>query len=314
MERRISLIADVRALLRLIVLLMRLRPAIVSTGTPKAGLLVGLAAALTRVPRRVYILHGLRVEGSRGAMRVLLWAMEWLACVCAHTVVCVSPSLRDRALALRVLPARKARVIRAGTSSGIDTLRFCRTRERTQAAAALRAELGISPQQTVIGFVGRLTEDKGITELIEAHLDLTRERGLDCVLLIVGQNEGATIEELPNVYVIGHRDDVATCYHAMDVLALPTYREGFPTVVLEAACAEVPAVVTDATGSIDSVVADVTGLIVPVKDSRALADALQILITETENRHRMGLAARERVARDFRPQDVFNGLVEIFRN
>jgi glycosyltransferase involved in cell wall biosynthesis len=247
-------------------------------------------------------------------MRLLLWAMERLACFCAQTVVCVSPSLLDRAVALKVLPARKARLIRAGTSGGIDTARFCRTQERTQAAAALRAELGISPQQTVIGFVGRLTPDKGTTELIEAHLHLTRERGLDCVLLIVGRNEGATIDELPNVFVIGHRDDIAACYHAMDVLALPTYREGFPTVVLEAACAEVPAVVTDATGSVDSVVADVTGLIVPVRNSRALADALQILITDPGKRHVMGLAARERVAREFRPQDVFVGLAEILRS
>ncbi len=328
MPRDIDLRADARALLQLVALMVRLRPDVVSAGTPKAGLLVGLAAALTGVPRRVYLLRGLRLEGARGCRRALLWLLERTACRAAHLVICVSPSLRNEAVAQRVVPRGRTRVIGHGSSNGVDPARFAPSPDRDAAATRLRHNLGIAPDQLVVGFVGRLHPDKGLAELLAAHALLQQQMPTGPALLVVGDLDGTHREEKraagtgsggtgldqqPQVHVLGHIEDPAHCYRAIDVLALPTRREGFPNVVLEAACAEVPAVTTDATGAVDAVLTGVTGTVVPTRDAPALAAALRTLLEDPEQRLAMGRAARTRAERHFRPLDIWTGLAWAYR-
>jgi len=234
---------------------------IVDASTPKAGLLSGVAAWLARVPCRVYTLRGLRLETATGLKRALLWVTEWISCKCAHRVVCVSPSLRARAIGLKLVGDSKAIVLGEG-SGGVDIRRFSPAGRESAETQSLREKLGIAANALVIGFVGRLVRDKGIRELIEAFQGLNRKQpGLQ--LLLVGDFEQGDpvepeirrfIESSPAMIRPGFVSDTAPYYGLMDVLALPTYREGFPGVPLEAQASGVPVVTTTATGAVDSVV------------------------------------------------------------
>ncbi|WP_431245440.1 glycosyltransferase family 4 protein [Leifsonia xyli] len=301
MRRDPSPIADLRSLFAWIRLLRRLRPDVVSAGTPKAGLLGMLSARLVRVPARVYLLRGLRLETSTGLGRRILTALERVSIGCSTATVAVSRSLAARAQELRLGKRDRFVVLGDGSSNGVDVDAIERTLPSPAERDALRESLGLGAGP-VIGFVGRLTEDKGVGVLADA-LHLLRDRGIAVQLLVVGAAEGSATDPLTpsgvTVARTGFVTDPERYYALMDVLCLPTFREGFPNVVLEAAAAGVPTVTTDATGAVDSVVDGETGLIVPVRDAEALAEGLARLAGDAELRERLGAAARERARTRF---------------
>ncbi len=320
MERQITPLTDLRTLRELIRVLRKEKPTITKVGTPKAGLLGGLAAVAAGVPCRVYVLHGLRLETATGPKRALLWGAERVACLSAHRVLCVSPSLLREAERLRLLPRGKGVLLGNGTSNGVDSSRFAPTEELLRAAKLLREKFRIPEDAKVIGFVGRLTGDKGVVELLAAHRIL-QQRFPSLFLLLVGEPDPddplpagtASMLTAPGVIQAGWLADTAPTYHVMDVLALPTYREGFPGVPLEAAAAGRPAVTTSATGAVDSVVNGLTGYVVAPRDATALADALGRLLADPELAHRMGRNGQERVRRDFDRQVIWDTNDRLFR-
>lgn len=318
MVRDIGGFSDLVSLCRLWRLMRRQKPTITNVSTPKAGLLGGLASRLSCVPCRVYTLRGLRCETTKGVRRWALILSELVACRCAHLVICVSESLRQRAVALGIVDPLRTVVLASGSSNGVDLDRFAPTPERLGQAAGLRNNLGIPAGAPVIGFVGRLTRDKGLCELIEAYLHLRHQRPL-LHLLVVGDFEGG--DPVPsNVRKVIRCDsqiihtgivrDTAPYYHVMDILALPTYREGFPNAPLEAHAAGKPVVATRATGVVDSVIDGVSGVLVPVGDSEALAKGLELLLKDKELAAAMGSAGRERVRREFRQERVWKALAQ----
>ena len=165
MQREISPARDLLSLLLLWRLLRRLRPAICNVGTPKAGLLVGLAAWFNRVPCRIYTLRGLRLETATGAKRRILHLTERIACACAHRVICVSPSLRQRVVEFGLVRWEKTVILGSGSSNGIDCSRFAPTSDKIARANEIGCELGIEPGHPVVGYIGRFTRDKGVPEL-----------------------------------------------------------------------------------------------------------------------------------------------------
>lgn len=295
MQREISLLADLVSLVRLWFLIVRRRPDLVEFSTPKAGLLGTFAAMMCCVPQRVYMLRGLKCETATGLKRRILFAAERMAAACAHVVLCNSESLRDQALALRVAPRRKLRLLGQGSSNGVDISRFA------PGPTHVREKLGIPRNAKVIGFVGRLTTDKGLPELIDAFdtILLAEPRAH---LLLVGWFDAAEdaldydlcarILRHPRIDCTGFVRDTAPYYRAMDVLVLPTWREGFPNAVLEAAATGVPVVTTISTGARDSVVPEVTGLLVPPGYPQAISEAVLKIILDPERQFRMGQAAR----------------------
>lgn len=308
MARQPSPWSDLKALWRLWTLLRQLRPDIVEAGTPKAGLLGMLAAWLARVPSRVYTLHGLRLETARGPKRALLAMTERIAACAANRVICVSPSLRERAVELGLVAPKKACTLGPGGINGVDLARF---------GQALTRPLG----SRVLGFVGRFTRDKGVEELYAAfRLLRTRHSGLQ--LLMLGDFEDGdpisphlrrAIRRDRDVLRPGFVDDPAPFLADMDVVVLPSYREGLPLTAMEAAAAGRPLVAARATGTVDAVVDGVTGLLVEPGDPRALADALGSLLDDPDRSRRMGAAARAHAERDFEPERVWRTRLGLYR-
>ncbi|HEX5724472.1 MAG TPA: glycosyltransferase family 4 protein, partial [Longimicrobiaceae bacterium] len=314
MERRITPLRDLAAVRRLAARLARIRPDVVHAHTPKGGLLGMLAAALLRVPVRVYHLRGLAYKGAAGVRRALLRAADRTACALAHRVICVSHSAREAAVRDGVCPPGKVTVLLGGSGNGVDAAgRFDPARLPTGAGARTRARFGIPPDAAVVGFVGRLVGDKGIVELVRAWASL-REEFPGARLLLVGPWEArdpvapevrAALEGDPRVHLAGEDWDTPPLFAAMDLLALPTYREGFPNVLLEAAAMELPVVATRVPGCVDAVRDGETGTLVPARDAEALAGALARYLRDPALRAAHGRAGRARVLREFRREDLW---------
>lgn len=312
LRREIRLVSDLWALLEIFVVLRRLRPDIVNASTPKAGLLGMVGGLLARVPHRVYTLRGLRLETARGLKKRVLVIAEKIAVACAHRVVAVSDSLRIRTVATGIAAAEKVEVLGLGSSNGVDTDRFRSGLSRTE--LELRQSLGLADGTPVIGFVGRLTRDKGIHDLMAAFNQQVLPRVPSaCLLVVGGYEDGDPIEETlkrnleqnPAVVMTGMVADPAPYYRLMNVLALPSYREGFPNAPLEAAASEIPVVAYKATGTIDAVVDGITGVLVPVGAIAPLGEALCSYLLDSELRNRHGQAGRARVVEYFRPDLVW---------
>lgn len=309
MNRDLSPFHDVVALVRWVALLHRLRPDVVSVGTPKAGLLGSIAARLTGVPFRVYVLRGLRFETVEGAQRSVLRAAEVVAARCSHVVRAVSYSLRESAVDHGVAPFEKIRVIGAGSSNGVEIP------ERDRAPHSVSGERPLT-----VGFVGRATLDKGVDLLIAAVEELAA-RGISGTLLVIGAIESDQAGNLLDSFSArgwqierhGHVEDVGPMYERMTLLALPTKREGFPNVVLEAAVHGVPCVATRATGVPDAIISGVTGQIVDHRNPRHFADAIEEVGCEPGRAKNLGDAARERAERLFSRETVHRHLELFYR-
>ena len=318
MRREIAPLMDLWSLARLMLLLARLRPVLTDFSTPKAGLLGNVAAWLLGVPHRVYTLRGLKLESSRGWKReVLLWS-ERLAAQLAHVVLCNSESLRAEALRLGIAPERKLRLLGDGSINGVDIYKYSPKR----GTRTVRRGLGIRENDLVVGYVGRLTGDKGIPELLLAYEEVIKTRP-ECWLLLVGWFDAAEdalsadwrqrIAEHPRICCTGYVADVPEYYRAMDMLVLPTHREGFPNVALEAAACGLPVITTESTGARDAVVAEVTGLLVPAGHSAALAEAMLRLLGDAALRKEMGATGRRWVTERFSQARVLGLAVEFYR-
>jgi glycosyltransferase involved in cell wall biosynthesis len=315
MRRGISPAADAISLLAMCRILLRLRPAITDFSTPKAGFLGNVAAWMLRVPHRVYTLRGLKLEGSRGGKRRLLLWSERVAAWCSHGVLCNSSSLRSAALVLKIAPERKLRLLGDGSSNGVDAERF------SPGASGVRRALGIDEGDLVLGFVGRLTNDKGIPELLVAFEEILRVEPR-CWLLLVGWFDRAedALDSSWRMHIAGHKRirytgfvaDTAPYYRAMDLFVLPTHREGFPNVGLEASACGLAVITTESTGARDAVVPEVTGLLIPPGIPEAIGEAVLTLFADAERRKSMGNAGRAWVLERYTKERVLGLAVEFY--
>jgi glycosyltransferase involved in cell wall biosynthesis len=315
MTRRITPLADLRALWDVWRTIRAIRPDVVHTHTPKGGCLGMVAGWLTRTPVRVYHLRGTPLVTARGPKRVALWLGEWTSCRLAHRVIAVSHTLRDFAIREGLCPPGKITVLASGSGNGVDAA----SRFRPQGEAVRRAareELGIPAEALVVGFVGRMVGDKGIVELARAW-KAVRAHAPRARLLFVGYPEQSSslpaglaerLREDPRVHFSGRVEDPARYYAAMDVVALPTYREGFSNVALESAAMELPIVASAVPGCTDAIVDGVTGTLVPVRDDAALAHALLRYLGSPALRARHGAAGRRLVLAEFRPEPIWEAI------
>ncbi|QNP93883.1 glycosyltransferase family 4 protein [Corynebacterium wankanglinii] len=312
MERNPSPLKDLGSLFKWIRVLYRIRPDIVISGTPKAGLLGMMSSRLLRVPNRIYWLHGLRLETASGKMRTLLELIERFVIASATTTVAVSPSLRNLVLSMGLAKESDISVIGSGSTQGVDTLRFAPTNDDAERAAE-KARWGLDPNLLTIGFVGRLTKDKGIEELCEASVSLL-EKASNFQVFLVGPLEDAAGErviaemEARGVPFVapGKIDDTSAAFKAMDIFCLPSYREGLPNVVLEAFASGLPVVATSVTGNTDLIDPGENGLLVEARDSEALRGALDAVIRDPNLRTELGSRALVTARSEFDVQHVIS--------
>ncbi|MFI5093989.1 MAG: glycosyltransferase family 4 protein [Candidatus Acidiferrales bacterium] len=316
LERDIAPFQDLDSLWRLWRIMRALRPTVTNVGTPKAGLLGGFAAWLNRVPCRFYTLHGLRFETTKGLKRRILVYADRLACRFAHRVICVSQSVREKAIASGLTTWERTVVFGAGSCNGVDASRFAATPGMKQRAAELRRRLGIPKQAPVALFVGRLTSDKGIPELMDAFSQLSH-RHPELRLLLVGCFEDGdplpvetrnSLDTNSRVIFAGAVQDTAPYYAAADVVILPSHREGLPTVILEAQASGKPVIGTCATGIVDVVADGETGLLFPIGDVPALAEAIAKIIGDRGLATKLARAGQEQVQRHFRQEQIWQAL------
>ena len=318
LSRKISPLADLKNVLQLAHLLRQLRPEIVHGHTPKGGLLACIAGVVADVPVRFYHLRGLPLETATGPRKWLLYLTERITCATATEVLAVSHSLHRSVAARRLCSPGKLRVLGAGSGNGVDSELFAPHTIPSGDSEQLRSHLGIPKESRVIGFVGRLVRDKGLELLLDAW-DAIRLGAPDVRLLLVGSEDGTDalrsdcvlrIARDPRIHHVPFTESIRSFYCLMDVLAFPSYREGFPNVVLEAAAMGIPAVAQRVTGSIDAVVDGRTGTLVDTGDLPAFTEALSRYLEDPARRRRHGIAARLRAVEQYSPHRIWSELLD----
>lgn len=317
MPRRITPMRDLVALSRIWTVLRRIRPHIVHAHTPKGGVLGMVSAWLAGVPVRIYHMRGLPFTTASGWKRALLIWSERISCRLAHQVFCVSSSVRQVAVETQLCRPEKIAVLARGSGNGVDAAqRFNDSNVSPSLKDETRRRCNIPSDASVLGFIGRIVRSKGIIELAGAWKTL-RDDFPNLHLLLVGPHEPqdsipAEIDRIlhddPRVHFLGEEWNTPPLYAVMDVLALPTYREGFPNVLLEAAGMKVPVVATQVPGCTDAVQNGVTGALVPPHDPERLAAAIGRYLQDPELRRCHGAAARDWVLREFRPEGIWQAI------
>lgn len=310
-RRNPSLLADVRALFAVIQLLRTLRPRVVVYGTPKASLLGAVASWMLRVPRRIYCVYGLRLETMSGYRRALMLIIEKALMKMSTDVIAVGDGLRKEMAAAGI--TGRVTVFGRGSANGVDIATYELNGKDKSLREKFRKEQGIPQQAAVVGYVGRVTADKGIDALVSAMYRV-REEFNDVYLLLVGPEEalnsleGTTLLGLDENWVrrSGNVVDTSTVYGAIDVFCLPSRREGLPTVLLEAAASGTPIVATEATGVRDVIPDSRYGLIVPIDDVENLAEALLVALRNSEDSHSMASRAQKLVRQEFDRQHLWD--------
>lgn len=316
MERHISLFRDLRALVRMICVIHRERPYIVHSMTPKAGLLSMVAAWVNRVPVRMHTYTGLVFPTATGLKQRVLIATDRLLCRCATYI---NPEGRGVAHDLQHyhITRKPLHIIANGNVRGIPLDYYRRNPEVMKQAESLRHAACFT-----FCFVGRLVGDKGINELVEAfqrlHTDLPLTR-----LLLVGRFEQAldpvsaatakAIAQYPAIEAVGEKADVRPYYAAADALVFPSYREGFPNVVLEAGAMELPCIVTDINGSNEIISEGFNGTVVPPRNADALYQAMRRFATQPDACREMGQRGRKRVVERFDQRLIWAELLKVYQ-
>ena len=316
-ERPIRPLQDLKGLWFLWRLFRQERFDLVHTLAPKAGLLGMLAAWLSRIPVRWHTFQGEAWASRKGLMRVLLRASDRLVSTLATHVTAVSPSERELLIHEGILSRDKSCVLANGSIGGVDLNRFCPNPALRQ---SLRASLGLSPQDIQFLYLGRLNIDKGLVELAQAFALLAAEMP-NVHLRLVGPDE-EQMQALLTPIVASCRKRVTfadytpqpeNCMQAADVLVLPSYREGLPVVIIEAAGVQVPSIASRIYGTTDAVVDQQTGLLFTVRDVNDLRIQMHRLASDAELRQQLGRQARSRVEETFAQPLVIQAFLDHYQ-
>ena len=322
MTRKVTPFKDLMSLFQLIRILLKEKPYIVHTHTPKAGVLGMVAAWITRVPNRLHTVAGMPLLVATGKKRRMLDIVEKLTYFCATKVYPNSFVMRDIIVSLNLASINKLKVIAEGSTNGIDTSFF--TPENTISKEALRRKWGIDNSNFVFVFVGRIVKDKGINELVHTFVAL-KDYYNDIRLLLVGDYESELdplaedVEEIINkdnfIIAVGRQVDVRPFFVIADILAFPSYREGFPNVVMQAGSMGLPSIVTDINGCNEIIKDGVNGKIIPPKNEKALYEAMKWMYEHRNNELKeMARCARPMIVERYEQEKVWEALLKEYNS
>lgn len=326
MTRSITPLLDLISLWRMYRLFKKVKPSIVHSHTPKAGLIAMVAAALSGVPVRLHTLAGLPLMESKGVKRSLLALCEKVTYSCAHRIYPNSLGLFNVVLKMRLCNSDKLKLIGNGSSNGIDTKIFdpeVVVIETGFDRQEIRKSFNIPDEVCVFCFVGRLVKDKGIKELIEAFMLLCRDVYYDSRLLLIGPmgSEGDNFRKYiehaislnPRIIYAGRQDDIRPYLAASDIFVFPSYREGFPNVVLQAGAMGLPCIVTDIPGSNEIIINNQNGLIVHAKDNEQLYKTMFKLLIDPELRNSLAKNARQMIINRYQQKPLWEALLQEYK-
>lgn len=326
MQRNISPLKDLVSLWQLYCLFKKEQPYIVHSITPKAGLLSMIAAKLAGVPIRIHTFTGLIFPSKKGFLQRLLIFMDRLLCACATQVYPEGEGVK-RDLIYYKITSKPLKVIANGNVNGIDTAYFSKEQVAFQEQQTLKKELGIGENDFVFIFVGRLVGDKGINELVQAFKQLVvSSSGVEnssiknqIKLLLVGPFESdldplqpETLKEIdnnPNVISVGFQKEVRSYFAIADSFVFPSYREGFPNVVLQAGAMGLPSIVTDINGSNEIIVDGENGIIIPAQNTIALQEAMLRMIPKGAFYNQLQQNARKMIVSRYEQKVVWDVLL-----
>lgn len=320
--RKMSIGKDIKAVLGIVSYIKKNRISIVVGHTPKGALIAMFAGYVAHVPVRIYFRHGLVYETSHGLKRKLLVNIDRLAALLATRIVCVSPSVYQRSLEDHLNVSSKQIILSKGTCNGIDIGRFSKKALDKNRLQSLRKKLSIGIDDFVVGFTGRLVRDKGIIELIHAFAMFRKEHP-NAVLLLVGMLEerdalpkdvARLIKETPYIINTGYvaNSSIEYYYGLMDIFVLPSYREGFPTSVLEASAMNLPVITTRVTGCVDSIIEHATGVFVEHRPE-SLFQAMDLLYGNERLRLEYGKNGRKFVEDNFEQHLIWDEIEKLYK-
>lgn len=322
MTRKITPLQDLRCLIQLYHFLRKEKPLIVHTHTPKAGIVGMLAARLAGVPIRLHTIAGLPLMETKGLKRWLLILVERITYFCATKVYPNAEGLLKFVLQNRLAPRKKLKVIGKGSSNGIDTSYFSKDEVEETKVSSLRESLKIKSSDFIFCFVGRLVGDKGVNELVHAFCEVQNEIP-GAKLLLVGPYETdldplekitqKRINTNPNIITTGFQADIRPYLVLSDTFVFPSYREGFPNVVLQAIAMEVPCIVSDINGCNEIIREGETGAIVPPKQTQPLVDKMVLFYHEKNVVQKFINTAKSEVATNYDRLQFWKSLLEEYK-
>ncbi|MCB7480606.1 glycosyltransferase family 4 protein [Christiangramia sediminis] len=308
MTRAITPLEDIKALVKLYRFFKQEKPLIVHTHTPKAGIVGILAGKLAGVPIRLHTVAGLPLLETKGNKRKILDWVEAFTYRLATRVYPNSFELRKIIVDHGYAKPQKLKVLGKGSSNGIDTGYFDPSQFNQEEKFKLKSELGIPREDFTFIFVGRLVSEKGINELVLSFIELQKSKP-DISLLLVGPFEQEldpldhqvfqNIKSHPKIFTTGYQQDVRAYFSISDVLAFPSYREGFPNVVMQANAMGLPAIVSDINGCNEIIEEGINGMIIPVKDRNALLNSMSEIIENTVLRSKLAQNARKLIQMNY---------------
>lgn len=320
--RRITPLQDLWCIWKLVKLIRRLKPEIVHTHTPKAGLVGMIAARVCGVPHRLHTVAGIPLMEAKGLLKLLLILIERITYAFATRIYPNSEQLRQYIIAHIKSADQKIKVLANGSSNGIDLKHFATDHEEARNKAETLTKLWRLQQRVVFTFVGRVVRDKGVHEMIDAFSALKAENPA-IKLLLVGPYEKerdplrkATekkIEQDPDIVALGFQKDVRPYLLMSDVLVLPSYREGFPNVLLQASAMGIPSIASDINGCNEIIKHRINGLLIPPKDTKELTAAMAALASSKVWRITYGEKAKEHVTSNYEQQFVWKAILEEYR-
>lgn len=318
LTRKITLLKDLWALYKLFKFLRKEKPLIVHTHTPKAGIIGMMAAYLAKVPLRLHTVAGLPLTESRGMKRRVLICAEKLTYRIAHKIYPNSLGLRDYILSEGFANPKKIKIIGNGSSNGINLTYFDPKLYSPESNSNFKMNLNIPNSDFVFIFIGRIVKDKGVTELVQAF-EILNESKNECSLLLIGPYEHdldpldpqtiETIDSHGKIFAVGYQKDVRPFLACSDALIFPSYREGFPNVVLQANAMGLPAVVTNINGCNEIISEGKNGILIPVKNMQAVYEAMNEIESNKTLYKKLAINTRAEIANKYDRTEICEALL-----
>lgn len=319
MARSISIVKDIICLFKFIGLFLKERPAIVHGNTPKASMLSMIAAKLTGVKVRIYMCHGLRYEGTTGKLKWLLMQMEKLTCAASTKVICVGKGVRATLIKDGICKENKVVIIHHGSAAGIDLKKFDTSIIKND---HVRNELDIPSSDFIFSFVGRIVKDKGINELVSAFVKLQTEKN-SIHLILIGEEESdlnpisdeskVLISSNKNLHAVGWKKDIRPYLLSSNAFVLPSYREGFGMVLLEAGALGIPCITSNISGCNEIIIEGENGEIVPSQNENELHQKMKEWTENPNKLAYMSKQSRTLVENRFEQKAVWNALLSEYK-